>query len=79
VNPAERIRTVLTGMTRDGTFWIEDGRIAHPVTNLRFTESVLESLSRLEGLTRMRRVVEGSILCPAVKVRAFRFTGTTDF
>jgi len=79
VTPAERIRTVLPGMTRDGTFWIEDGRIAHPVTNLRFTESVLESLSRLEGLTRMRRVVEGSILCPAVKVRAFRFTGTTDF
>lgn len=79
VNPAERIRTVLTGMTRDGTFWIEDGKISHPVTNLRFTESVLESLSRLEGLTRMRRVVEGSILCPAVKVRAFRFTGTTDF
>ena len=79
LNPAERIRTLLTGMTRDGTFWIENGKISHPVTNLRFTESVLEAFSRLDGLTRMRRVVDGSILCPAVKVRGYRFTGTTDF
>lgn len=79
VNPADRIRTVLTGMTRDGTFWIEDGKVSHPVRNLRFTESVIEALARCEGLSRQRRVVEGGVLCPAVKIRDFRFTGTTEF
>jgi len=79
VNVTERMKAVLTGMTRDGTFWIDGGKIAHPVRNLRFTESVLEAFGRAEGLTRMRRVVGGSILCPGMRIRAFRFTGTTGF
>jgi len=79
VNVAEPVRTVLTGMTRDGTFRIENGKVTRPVRNLRFTESVLGAFARAEGLTRMRRVVEGGVLCPAVKVNRFRFTGTTDF
>jgi predicted Zn-dependent protease len=79
VNIAERMKAVLTGMTRDGTFWIERGKVTHPVRNLRFTESVLEAFARLGGLTRMRRLTEGDVLCPAVKVRGFRFTGTTEF
>jgi len=79
VNIAERMKAVITGMTRDGTFSIEGGRVAHPVRNLRFTESVLEAFERAEGITRMRRVAEGQVLCPAVKIRGFRFTGTTEF
>lgn len=79
VNIAERMKAVLTGMTRDGTFWIDRGKVSHPVRNLRFTESVLEAFGRTEGLTRQRRAVEGNILCPGMKIRAFRFTGATEF
>ena len=79
VNFVERMKVVLTGMTRDGTFWIENGKVAHPVRNLRFTESLVEAFDRVEGLTRMRRRVEGGVLCPAMKIRKFRFSGTTEF
>ncbi len=44
VDPYEKI---LTGMTRDGTFWIENGEVAHPILNLRFTQSILDALSKV--------------------------------
>lgn len=78
-NVVERMRAVLTGMTRDGTFLIEDGRITRPVKNLRFTESALGAFSRIEAVSRERRLTEGPVLTPAMKVRNFRFTGTTEF
>lgn len=78
-NVAERMKAVLTGMTRDGTFLVEGGRVVGPVRNLRFTESVLEAFGRIDGLTRLRRVVDQEMLCPAVKIRGFRFTGKTEF
>jgi len=78
-NVAERMRAVLTGMTRDGTFLIEDGRVTKPVRNFRYTESVLEAFSRIEAVSRERRLVEGPVLAPAVKIRDFRFSGTTEF
>ena len=78
-NVAERMRAVLTGMTRDGTFLIEDGRISKPVKNFRYTESVLEAFSRIEAVSRERRLVEGPVLAPAMKIRNFRFSGTTEF
>jgi len=40
---------------------------------------VLEAFQRIDGLTRARAVVEGDALCPAVKIKGFRFTGTTGF
>jgi len=79
VNAVERMKTVLTGMTRDGTFLVENGAVKHPVRNLRFTESVLGAFERIEGLTRSRSLVDEDILCPALKIRGFRFTGTTEF
>jgi predicted Zn-dependent protease len=45
-NVAEPMKAVITGMTRDGTFWIEEGEIKNPIKNLRFTESILKALSR---------------------------------
>ena len=74
VNIVERMKAVLTGMTRDGTFLIENGKIVGPVMNLRFTEAVLEAFARVEGLSRARRLVEDGVLCPALKIRGFRFT-----
>lgn len=82
--PVDPMRVVITGMTRDGTFLIERGEIAHPVKNLRFTQSYLEALNHLDGISRTTRLLTGmgGIACdrvPALKVHEFRFTGATEF
>jgi predicted Zn-dependent protease len=74
-------RAVMTGLTRDGTFLIEKGRITRPIGNLRFTDSLLEAFERVDGMTRARRIVpnwwseSGSAAAPAVRIRRLRFTG----
>jgi len=83
-NPVHPIRTVLTGMTRDGTFLIEGGEIARPVKNLRFTQSILEAFAQAEMLSSELKLVGhgwgGSATCvPAAKIHGFQFTGTTEF
>jgi predicted Zn-dependent protease len=83
-NPLHPIKTVLTGMTRDGTFLIEDGRITRPLKNLRFTQSILEAFNRVEMLGSELKVIkadwENTATCaPAAKIRGFQFTGTTEF
>lgn len=69
---------VLTGMTRDGTFLIEDGEIVGGVRNLRFTEALLEALSRVEMIGR-EGWLDDYAWAPALLVRDFRFSGVTDF
>ncbi len=72
---------LMTGMTRDGTFWVEAGEISHAVRNLRFTQGILEAFSRIEALSRERELVPlwgGSCLVPALLIDGFEFTGTTD-
>ena len=83
-NTLHPVKTVLTGMTRDGTFLIENGQIARPLKNLRFTQSILEALSGTEMLgAELKRVKAGwggfATCAPAVKIREFHFTGTTEF
>jgi predicted Zn-dependent protease len=71
-------RTVLlTGLTRDGTFLVEDGRIARPIKNLRWNESPLFMLGRIEDLGRAERTATGVVL-PAIKAREFTFTSLSD-
>ena len=75
-------QTLITGMTRDGTFLIEDGRIVRGVRNLRFNESVLGVLERAEAWGREAEptVFDDTGLCvvaPALKVRDFCFTGVS--
>jgi len=82
VNVAERMKTVLTGMTRFGVFLIRDGRIAHPVKNLRFTQSVLEAFDTTSAVTSDRQLVGGlggGMLVPGMKCDVFNFTGKTEF
>ncbi len=82
VNVAERMSTQVTGMTRDGVFWIEGGRVCEPVRNLRFTQSILEALTGIESIGRTRKLVSGLIGCccvPPLRLSSFRFTGTTGF
>lgn len=72
---------VITGMTRDGLFLVEDGRIAGPVRNLRFTQGYLKALQAVEAVSAERRAVEGFLgtaIMPALRIGAFSFTGTTD-
>ena len=82
VRPKE---TVITGVTRDGTFLVEDGRITRPLADLRLTDSVLRILEGAEALTAAtplwsvgdfygRRFATG-VVCPALRVASVRFTG----
>lgn len=69
---------VLTGMTRDGTFWIERGEIVGPARNLRFTQSLVGALKQVTAVGREARPIGGfygSYRLPPVKVEVFRFTG----
>jgi PmbA protein len=79
VDPYEKI---LTGMTRDGTFLIEDGRVASGIRNFRFNESIIEMLSSVEMLgPAVRAAGEESfeMVVPAMKVRDFHFSEVTKF
>jgi PmbA protein len=88
VNTVREKETLLTGMTRDGTFLIEDGAITRPVHDVRFTDSVLRLLAATEELTASRQLVsEGEfygrrfatgVLCPALRAEGFRVTGATE-
>jgi predicted Zn-dependent protease len=73
---------VLTGMTRDGTFLVENGRVKCGIRNFRFNQSVLEMLSNVEMLgPSVRAAGEESfeMVVPAMKVRDFHFTEVTKF
>ena len=84
-NVVEPMKAVITGMTRDGTFLIEEGEVKKPIKNLRFTESILRALSRVtaiskdrkicsEGTVYSRRFVTGTVV-PAIKIDGFNFSG----
>jgi PmbA protein len=75
-------RTVITGLTRDGTFLIENGRIAHPVRNLRFTESVLDALAAVSAVGQRGQPTStgfGVAHVPALRIDRFAFTGSTTY
>jgi predicted Zn-dependent protease len=79
VHPKE---TIITGMTRDGTFRIENGKIVAPVKNLRFTQSIVEALNHLRAVGRDTKLLSGwlgAVRVPALLVDAFHFTGVTEF
>lgn len=73
----------LTGMTRNGTFLIENGRVGAAVQNLRFTQSLVDALRNVTGVGNRLSVAgalfDGEVVCPALRIEAFRFTSTTDF
>jgi len=87
-NVVEPMKAVITGMTRDGTFWVEDGEIKNPIQNLRFTESILKALSRVKALSGERKIcTSGSVygrrfitgtVAPAVRIEGFNFSGVSS-
>jgi predicted Zn-dependent protease len=79
VDPYEKI---FTGMTRDGTFLIEKGRVVAGVRNFRFNQSLIEMLLRVEALGPTARVSgeeAADMVVPAMKVGDFNFTEVTHF
>jgi PmbA protein len=80
-NPVHPKLAIITGMTRDGTFLVEDGRIVGPVRNLRFTQSYLDALACTVGIARDRKTLKGflgGVVVPAIRLEGWTFTGTTE-
>lgn len=71
-----------TGLTRDGTFYIEDGKIKYPIKNFRFNESPIIMLNNLEMLGKTERVVSTesgqNYMIPPMKIREFTFSSLSD-
>jgi predicted Zn-dependent protease len=79
-NPVHGKRVIITGMTRDGTFLVEGGKVVGPVRNLRFTMSYLDALANVEAVSRERRCIRGFLggsVVPSVRLSSFSFTGAT--
>jgi PmbA protein len=84
VRPKE---TLITAVTRDGTFLIEDGRVTRPLRNLRLTDSVLGILSRVEDLSASQQLTSHGefydrrfaygVVSPALRAGSVRFTDAT--
>ena len=84
VNVLDRPATLLTGMTRDGTFRIRNGEVAEPVQNLRFTQSALGALAAAGAIGSDSTAFApefgglGSSVAPSLRVDGFRFTSKTS-
>ena len=79
VDPYQKI---LTGMTRDGTFWVEDGQVKHAVKNLRFNQSIVEMLRQVEMLGQPQRTAgeeSFEMVVPSMKIREFNFSSLTKY
>jgi len=82
-------KLIFTGMTRDGTFLIEGGKVTDGVKNLRFTENIIDVLNRLEAVSSKPELVASDpgygvrfatgVAVPAMKVNEFNFTSSTEF
>ncbi len=80
-NPVHPKLAIVTGMTRDGTFLVEGGRVVAPVRNLRFTQSYIAAMSGVSAVGRDRKVIKGFLgasVVPALRIDAFTFTGATE-
>jgi len=81
-NPVHPKKTLITGMTRDGTFIIEDGEITRGIKNLRFTNSILGALEKVEALSTETKTFIGSFestCVPSARISSMTFSGVTEF
>ena len=81
-NPVHPKLAIVTGMTRDGTFLVEGGKIVGPVRNLRYTQSYLDALAGIDGgrprAARRCKGFLGGVVVPAVRIDGWTFTGATE-
>ncbi|MEZ5337980.1 MAG: TldD/PmbA family protein [bacterium] len=83
-NVVDPMATVITGMTRDGTFLIEDGKLTSGLTNFRFTQNVLEAFANVTGMGSELVFMpafwgSGALVPEAMRIDNFNFSGKTDF
>jgi len=82
-NVVEPTKLTLTGMTRNGTFFVENGEIVGAVKNMRYTESVVEALKRVTGIGSDLRLASalfgGWVVVPSVRIEGFGFSSGTEF
>jgi predicted Zn-dependent protease len=86
IRPLDPQTLLLTGLTRDGLFLIEKGKVTRPVKNMRWNESPVFALNNLDAMTAPERTVSGegvggsgfSIVCPGARIREFTFTSGSD-
>lgn len=71
----------MTGMTRNGTFLVENGKIKFPLKNLRFTQNLVEAFGAVEAVSAQAAPCgsRGEVSCPAFRLPEFNFTSSTDF
>ncbi len=81
IRTVDQKRAIVTGMTRDGTFLIENGKIAGGVRNMRFNQSIVDALRAVEFSNAQRRTGSYAfqMVVPAAKIDRFTFTSTTEF
>ena len=80
--PVHPLNVVVTGMTRDGTFLIEDGKVTSPIKNMRFTQSYLEAMNRVEAIGKtatMQNAIVGVSRVPALKIARWNFSGVSEY
>ncbi|MFO8110435.1 MAG: TldD/PmbA family protein [Thermoplasmata archaeon] len=78
------VKSIVTGLTRDGTWQIEDGEVTGPVKNLRFTQNLVDAFDSVELIGKKQELfamgwLSGHVTCPALKINNFNFTGGTEF
>jgi PmbA protein len=81
IRTVDQKKAIVTGMTRDGTFLIEDGKVCGGVRNMRFNQSIIEALRRCEFSNALHRTggYSYSLVAPAAKIEGFTFSSGTEF
>ncbi|MGI8999121.1 MAG: TldD/PmbA family protein [Candidatus Limnocylindria bacterium] len=81
INPVHPKKAILTGMTKDGTFLIEGGRLTRPLMNFRFTQAIPEAFSDVRAASTTTKLLPGEFAgayrVPALHLGSFNFTGVT--
>jgi len=81
INPVHPKKAILTGMTKDGTFLIEHGRLTRPLMNFRFTQAIPEAFSDVRATSDSTTLLPGEFVgayrVPALHLGSFNFTGVT--
>ncbi len=83
IRPVDPRTLLFTGLTRDGVFWIEDGKVQRPVQNFRWNESLVEVLRNIEAMSTAVRVPPRPsrnihVVVPGLKLRSFHFTSVSE-
>jgi len=82
------LKTIVSGMTRDGVFWVEKGEITARVTNMRFTQSIIDAFKNIKSISSHRKLIwfreftldfPITLVMPRLYIEKFNFTGQTEF